>query len=729
MKKGVLLVISLLLSNGFSFAQHSVARLWNEVLLEAIRNDFARPTVHARNLFHTSAAMYDAWAAYDPSVDTYFLRKQRGAYVFPFAGTATPDDVLAARQEAISYASYRLIRFRFRNSPGWQETQALCENLMDSLGYDPGYASEEYRTGSPAALGNYIAARVIEFGLQDGANEGSDYQNVDYQPVNPPLVLAQPGNPDIVDPNRWQPLRFASFIDQAGHELPGGMPSFIGAEWGKVTPFALKKKDLTIRSRDGVDYWVYHDPNDPCYISADGSGTTDDYQWNFSLTAHWSSHLDPSDGVVWDISPASIGNLDINEFPETIDGLTSFYNQLEGGDPSPGYTVNPTTNQPYEPQRVPRGDYTRVLAEFWADGPASETPPGHWFTILNYVNDHPLLQKQFQGEGEVLDPLEWDVKSYFILGGAMHDAAVAVWGIKGYYDFIRPISAIRYMADQGQSTDESLPNYHLNGIPLSEGYVEVVEATDPLAGANQENVGKIKLWAWRGPYEIQPTSGRAGVGWILAENWWPYQRATFVTPAFAGYVSGHSTFSRAAATVLTRLTGDPYFPGGMGEFMAERYEFLEFEVGPSTDVVLQWAKYTDASDQCSLSRIWGGIHPPIDDIRGRLIGEEIGKEAFNYAKIYFENSVLSTDNAVAASETSVFPNPVKPGTLLHIKLPAQPQHLTIRIRAITGTLVVEQEKQLTKRELTLDTSTLRSGMYVVSLESSSFSVSKALLVE
>ena len=41
----------------------SVARQWDEELLEAIRNDLARPTVHARNLFHVSVAMWDAWAA------------------------------------------------------------------------------------------------------------------------------------------------------------------------------------------------------------------------------------------------------------------------------------------------------------------------------------------------------------------------------------------------------------------------------------------------------------------------------------------------------------------------------------------------------------------------------------------------------------------------------------------------------------------------------------------
>ena len=43
---------------------------------------------------------------------------------------------------------------------------------------------------------------------------------------------------------------------------------------------------------------------------------------------------------------------------------------------------------------VLRGDYTRVLAEYWADGPDSETPPGHWFALLNYVSDQPDLIKK-----------------------------------------------------------------------------------------------------------------------------------------------------------------------------------------------------------------------------------------------------------------------------------------------------------------------------------------------
>jgi hypothetical protein len=252
------------------------------------------------------------------------------------------------------------------------------------------------------------------------------------------------------------------------------------------------------------------------------------------------------------------------------------------------------------------------------------------------VHDHPEFTRKYKGEGNILDPLEWDVKAYFTLGGAMHDAAIAAWGIKGWYDYIRPISAIRYMADQGQCTNMSLDNYSANGIPLVEGYIEVVEEGDPLAGASGEHVGKIKLYAWRGhDYVDDPSVDQAGVGWILAENWWPYQRPSFVTPPFAGYVSGHSTYSRAAAEVLTRLTGSAYFPGGMGEFLAARNEFLVFEEGPSEDVKLQWATYRDASDQCSLSRIWGGIHPPADDLAGRMIGARIGADAFDLAERYF----------------------------------------------------------------------------------------------
>ena len=124
---------------------------------------------------------------------------------------------------------------------------------------------------------------------------------------------------------------------------------------------------------------------------------------------------------------------------------------------------------------------------------------------------------------------------------------------------------------------------------------------------------------------------------------WPYQRPTFVTPNFAGFVSGHSTYSRAAAEMLENFTGSPYFPGGLGTHTAKQKEFLVFEDGPSQDVILQWVSYKDAADQCSLSRIWGGIHPYIDDIPGRLIGQIIGNESFEFGAEYFENNLSTTE--------------------------------------------------------------------------------------
>ena len=302
---------------------------------------------------------------------------------------------------------------------------------------------------------------------------------------------------------------------------------------------------------------------------------------------------------------------------------------IEGGDPSTGYDKNPVTGEAYQEQMVKLGDYARVLAEFWADGPDSETPPGHWFVIANQVNDSAQLSKKFEGKGAELSNLEWDVKMYFALGATMHDAAIAAWGIKGYYDYIRPISAIRGM-DELYLSDPA-------AFPLRAGFIEEIDGSDPveLRGSGEHD-GKIKLYAWKGPdYIADPSTDVAGVGWIRAEEWWPYQRPSFVTQPFAGYVSGHSTYSRAAAELMTLFTGSEYFPGGMGEFPITKNEFLVFEEGPSQDMTLQWASYRDASDQCSLSRIWGGIHPPADDIPGRLIGEKIGKQSFEKVASYF----------------------------------------------------------------------------------------------
>ena len=129
------------LADAMADSGHSVARQWNEELLQAIRGDFARPTVHARNLYHTSVAMWDAWAAFDRSADGVIYSK--------FAWSA---NIQAAREEAISFAAYRLLSWRFANSPGAEETLPSLDMKMDELGYDRAFTSTE--GVSPAALGS-----------------------------------------------------------------------------------------------------------------------------------------------------------------------------------------------------------------------------------------------------------------------------------------------------------------------------------------------------------------------------------------------------------------------------------------------------------------------------------------------------------------------------------------------------------------------------------------------
>ena len=615
-------------------AQHSLVREWNEELLEAIRSDLARPTIHARNLHHWSMACYDAWAAYDSLAEPYLINVD-------VAAIEDPLERRWAQEEAINYASYRILWNRFLNSPGGTPTlMSLYQQFALSGGVNS-FQSTDYVNDGPAALGNYIAEQVLAYGEADGSNEANGYANQHYEPVNPDMFIETvPGNPMLLNANRWQSISLSTFVGQSG-VAESETPPFLSPEWGNVTPFGLPDSTMSLHfSSDGWPYPVWVDQGPPPTLDlSNPQGMNDAYTWGHSMVLRWSEHLDPADGVQVDISPASVGNVDPALFDLEFSQYDQFYNWDEGGDPGQGWAVNPATGLPYEPQIVRRGDYTRVLAEFWADGPDSETPPGHWFTIANEVMDHPAFEPRWMGEGEVWDLFDWEVCAYFTLGGALHDAAIAAWSHKGWYDYIRPVSALRWMQGRGQCTDPTLPNFDEAGLPLVEGFCELVETGDP-DFPNAADVNKLKIRAWKGPdYIGNPESDEAGVGWILAELWWPYQRPSFVTPPFAGYVSGHSTFSRAAAEVLTAITGDPYFPGGLGEFAAPADEFLVFEDGPSQDLVLQWATYRDASDQCSLSRIWGGIHPPCDDLPGRRIGIQVAQHALNMARAHIEAHV------------------------------------------------------------------------------------------
>lgn len=606
--------------------EHSIARVWDEAALDAIRIDTPRPPVHARNLWHMSAAMYDAWAVYDQTSDGYQLREKI---------SVPADQLKAARQEAISFAAYRVLKNRYALSANSAATLAALDAKMAELGYDIEFFGIE--GDSPAAVGNRAAAAIIALGESDGSNQAVNYVDPTYTPVNSPLVVAFPGN-QMTDPNAWQPLALAVSFTQNGIRQPSGLQSFVGSQWNNVTPFALT------RAQSGDPYI---DPGPPPRVGGAGDGQ---FKSEMLDLVRLSSELSPDLPAEVDISPAGYGN-----------------NPL-GSDAGTGRSVNPVTGEPYESEVVKLGDFGRVLAEFWADGPNSETPPGHWNTIANGVSDSGFQNFQFEGGGEPLDRLEWDVKLYFVLNGALHDAAVNCWGLKRIYNSVRPISAIRLMATKGQSSDPRLPSYNPAGLPLVAGLSELITgdswptgrhagirccvdaSANPAPcvdstgtpGVEVSCVGEVAVLSWPGS-PAAPSASFSGVKWIRAKEWAPFQLSTFVTPAFPGYTSGHSTFSRAAAEVLTAFTGSEFFPGGLGGYSVNKDAFLRFEQGPSSDLKLEWATYYDAADQAGLSRRFGGIHIQSDDYAGRITGSAVGKEAFVKAKAYFDGTaVIST---------------------------------------------------------------------------------------
>ena len=149
----------------------------------------------------------------------------------------------------------------------------------------------------------------------------------------------------------------------------------------------------------------------------------------------------------------------------------------------------------------------------------------------------------------------------------------------------------------------------------------------------------------------------------------------------------------------------------METFSFEANQSLEFEEGPSVDLELQWATYKDAADQCSLSRIWGGIHPPIDDIPGRIMGQEIGLDAFDLAKTYFEGN-LSINNSASLNNLKIYPNPAK--DIVYLKTDEGFENGTAEIFTVTGQLVTSIKLSNPKlNELNIEN--LANGIYMLKL--------------
>ncbi len=231
-------------------------------------------------------------------------------------------------------------------------------------------------------------------------------------------------------------------------------------------------------------------------------------------------------------------------------------------------------------------DRQKMIAEYWSDGPNSEQPPGHWAMFAQFVSgrDHHTLDD--------------DVKMFFVLSNAIFDAGIAAWDAKRAYDSIRPVTAI------------------------------------PLLYRGKA----IRSWGGPGKGTIEMDGAR----------WIPYQAATSPTPPFPDYVSGHSTYSAAAARILALWTGADLF-GNSVTIPAGRSN-IEPGTTPAFPIVLNWPTFTDAANEAGMSRRYGGIHFRAADLAGRSLGRIVATKAWQKAQTYFDGTT------VAAPDTAMIPD-------------------------------------------------------------------------
>jgi len=221
-------------------------------------------------------------------------------------------------------------------------------------------------------------------------------------------------------------------------------------------------------------------------------------------------------------------------------------------------------------------DEQKMIAEYWADGPNSELPPGHWNLFAQFV-----ARRDRHGAGQ--HGVDKDIKLFFALTNAIFDASICCWDNKRAFASVRPITALRYLF-RGQ-----------------------------------------QVRAWGGP-------GR-GTQLIDGATWFPYQPTWFPTPPFPEYSSGHSTFSAADAEILRLFTRSDCF----GDSVTVPAGSSRTEPGavPAQDLTLSWATFTDAADQAGMSRRYGGIHFEQGDLDARSAGRQVAQQAWARAQEYF----------------------------------------------------------------------------------------------
>ena len=420
-------------------------------------------------------------------------------------------NTLANKSEAISYAAYRALNDLFppNRFPSIGAYQTP-DALLTSLGYNPANTT-------PASSTDNAATPAGVGNL--AAKAVLDYRHADGS--------NQLGN----DPKGTMGVPYS---DTTGYKPVN--------EWNKLND-PWRWQPLCVLTAAGVaaNQPPVRDSSQPC---PDPNGY---YTVQQPLTPQWAKTIPFSAGLMSTLPYLVPGP------PNNSDGATDIATALAD-----------TSNL---------SDASKAKAEYWADGPRTEFPPGHMGVFTQFIC------RKF---GNNLDK---DTQMFFMLGNAMMDASIAAWYYKYKYDYVRPVTAIR--------------EYYKN---------------DPNG-----------ITSWLGPNK--------GFGTVPSQQWMPYQQLTVVTPPFPEYVSGHSTFSAAGATLLSMANGGDTF-GGSITIKANSSKFESNT--PAADVRLSWPTFSDASDEAGMSRRYGGIHFYSGDIHGRGLGRQVANYVYSTAQNYIK---------------------------------------------------------------------------------------------
>jgi Leucine-rich repeat (LRR) protein/membrane-associated phospholipid phosphatase len=144
---------------------------------------------------------------------------------------------------------------------------------------------------------------------------------------------------------------------------------------------------------------------------------------------------------------------------------------------------------------------------------------------------------------------------------------------------------------------------------------------------------KYAFWSWRPVTAIRAGDDAARA----APDWTPLLN----TPNHPSYISGHSSFSGAAATVLTMWFG------------THPFSFASMSL-PS--VTRHFANFQQAAEEAAMSRVYGGIHFPFDNADGLATGRAVGAWTMRVFRLIAEDRgpvIVMMDHSIAATSPAI----------------------------------------------------------------------------